>query len=101
MEKAFKALASEPRRRILSYLLEAPMTVGEIGNHFEMALPSISKHLAILKDAGFVREQKLGQFVLHSVDAEAMAGVLYGFLAPFDAEAARIVDMRGIGKKRR
>lgn len=100
MEKAFKALASDPRRRILHYLLEGPMTVGEVGNHFDMALPSISKHLAILKDAGFVRERKRGQYVLYALEADAMANALYLFLSPFCADAAHIAEQRRIGVRK-
>lgn len=101
MEKAFKALASDPRRRILNHLLEGPMTVGEVGNHFDMALPSISKHLAILKEAGFVTEQKRGQYVLYSLESEALANALYLFLVPFCAEAGQIVEARKLGARRR
>jgi DNA-binding transcriptional ArsR family regulator len=87
MEKVFKALASEPRRRMLNHLVGGPMTVTEIAAKFDMAMPSISKHLAILKDAGLVREQKRGQFVLYSIAADHMANLLYGFLTPFCPEA--------------
>ena len=94
MEKVFKALASEPRRRILNHLLGGPMTVTEIGAQFEMALPSISKHLAVLRDAGLVREQKRGQFVLYSIAADHLANLLYGFLTPFCPEARKIANRR-------
>jgi ArsR family transcriptional regulator len=94
MEKAFKALASEPRRRMLNHLAGGPMTVSEISAHFDMAMPSISKHLAILKEAGLVREQKRGQFVLYNLAADHMANLLYGFLTPFCAEARKIVKAR-------
>jgi DNA-binding transcriptional ArsR family regulator len=94
MEKIFKALASEPRRRMLNHLAGGPMTVSEINAHFDMAMPSISKHLAILKDAGLVQEQKRGQFVLYSLAADHMANLLYGFLTPFCPEARRIVKSR-------
>lgn len=95
MEKAFKALGSEPRRRVLNLLLEGPMTVGEVGNHFDMALPSISKHLAILKEAGFVSERKRGQYVLYSLEAERMADAVLGFLAPFCDDVRAIVENKG------
>ena len=52
MSNAFKALSSEPRRRILNHLAGGPMTVGEIAAQFDMATPSISKHLSVLKEAG-------------------------------------------------
>ena len=94
MERVFKALASEPRRRILNHLLGGPMTVTEIGAQFEMALPSISKHLAVLRDAGLVREQKRGQFVLYSIAADHLANQMYGFLTPFCPEARKIAKRR-------
>jgi DNA-binding transcriptional ArsR family regulator len=100
MEKLFKALASEPRRRILEHLIEGPMTVGEVGNYFDMALPSISKHLAILRDAGLIREQKRGQYVFYSLVPDALANLLYGFLTPFCAEAGRIAGERKLGKRK-
>ena len=52
MDKAFKALASTPRRRILNHLAGGPMTVGEIADKFDMAMPSISKHLSVLHRRG-------------------------------------------------
>ncbi len=94
MGDAFKALASNPRRRILNHLSGGPMTVGEIAEKFDMALPSISKHLSILKEAGLVREQKRGQFVLYYIAADNLANTLYGFLTPFCPEARRIAAKR-------
>ena len=94
MGDMFKALASEPRRRILNYLAGGPMTVGEVAEKFEMALPSISKHLSVLKEAGLVREQKRGQFVLYHIAADNLANSLYGFLTPFCPDARRIARER-------
>ena len=76
MEKAFKALASNPRRRMLNHLLGGPMTVGEIAEHFDMAMPSISKHLAVLHEAGLVHQQKRGQQVIYSIAANNLANNL-------------------------
>jgi DNA-binding transcriptional ArsR family regulator len=90
MNKAFKAMASEPRRRILNHLAGGPMTVGEIAENFDMALPSISKHLSVLKDAGLVHEQKRGQFVIYSIAADHLLNTFYGFLTPFCPDARRI-----------
>ena len=94
MNKAFKAMASEPRRRILNHLAGGPMTVGEIAENFDIALPSISKHLSVLKDAGLVHEQKRGQFVIYSVAADHLLNTLYGFLTPFCPDARRISGER-------
>jgi DNA-binding transcriptional ArsR family regulator len=94
MNNAFKALASTPRRRILNHLAGGPMTVSEIGAKFEMALPSISKHLSVLKQAGLVHEQKRGQFVIYSVASDNLIAALYGFLTPFCPEAGQIIAAR-------
>ena len=98
MGDSFKALASEPRRRMLNHLAGGPMTVGEIAKHFDMELPSISKHLSILREAGLVRQQKRGQHVLYFLAADNMANTLYSFLSPFCPEARRIAKER---KKKR
>jgi ArsR family transcriptional regulator, arsenate/arsenite/antimonite-responsive transcriptional repressor len=94
MGDVFKAMASEPRRRILNHLAGGPMTVGDIAEKFDMALPSISKHLSVLKNAGLVQEQKRGQFVLYSLAADHLANTLYGFLTPFCPDARRITAAR-------
>jgi len=94
MDQLFKALASEPRRRILHHLAEEPMTVGEIADNFEMAMPSISKHLAVLKAAGVVREQKRGQYVLYSLAVDQLTGPVYDFLSPFCEQARGIAEAR-------
>jgi DNA-binding transcriptional ArsR family regulator len=97
MEKAFKALASNPRRRILNHLAGGPMTVGEIAEHFDMALPSISKHLAVLHEAGLVHQQKRGQQVIYSIAADNLANNLYAFLTPFCPDARKIAARRREG----
>jgi DNA-binding transcriptional ArsR family regulator len=90
MERAFKALASTPRRRILNHLAGGPMTVGEIAGKFDMAMPSISKHLAVLHEAGLVHQQKRGQHIIYSIAADHLANALYAFLTPFCPEARKL-----------
>jgi ArsR family transcriptional regulator, arsenate/arsenite/antimonite-responsive transcriptional repressor len=94
MGDVFKALASEQRRRILNLLAVGPMTVGEIGVKFDMELPSISKHLSVLREAGLIRQQKRGQHVIYSLAGDHAANTLYSFLSPFCPEARRITRER-------
>tara|TARA_B100000678_G_scaffold289760_2_gene301085 strand:- start:2549 stop:2866 length:318 start_codon:yes stop_codon:yes gene_type:complete len=96
MEKAFKALSSTPRRRILNHLAGGPMTVGEIAANFDMAMPSISKHVAILHDAGLLHRQKRGQEVIYSIAGDSLANAMYAFLAPFCPEARALAAQRKI-----
>jgi ArsR family transcriptional regulator, arsenate/arsenite/antimonite-responsive transcriptional repressor len=94
MDSAFKALASTARRRILNHLAHGPMTVGEISEKFDMAMPSISKHLSILFNAGLVHQQKRGQHIIYSIAADNLANSLYSFLTPFCPEARQISVQR-------
>lgn len=98
MERAFKALSSNPRRRILNHLAAGPMTVSEIASHFDMAMPSISKHIAILYDANLLHRQKRGQEVIYSIAADNLANSLYTFLTPFCPEARAIATERKINR---
>ena len=98
METAFKALASTPRRRILNHLAGGPMTVSEIAAKFDMEMPSISKHLSVLYQAGLVHQQKRGQHIIYSIAADHLANSLYSFLTPFCPEARKLNADR---KKRR
>jgi DNA-binding transcriptional ArsR family regulator len=99
MEKAFRALASTPRRRILNHLAGGPMTVGEIAEKFDMAMPSISKHLSVLHDAGLVHQQKRGQHIIYSIAADNLANNLYAFLTPFCPEARKLAAERKLVRR--
>ena len=101
MERAFKALASTPRRRILNHLAGGPMTVGEIAEKFDMAMPSISKHLSVLYEAELVHQQKRGQHILYSIAADNLANSLYSFLTPFCPEARKLSAERKAALKSR
>ena len=49
------AIIAEPRRRaILSLLASSEQSVGDIERQLRMSQPSVSKHLRVLRDAGFV-----------------------------------------------
>jgi DNA-binding transcriptional ArsR family regulator len=99
MEKAFRALASTPRRRILNHLAGGPMTVGEVAEKFDMAMPSISKHLSVLHDAGLVHQQKRGQHIIYSIAADNLANNLYAFLTPFCPDARKLAAERKLSRR--
>ncbi|MFV3130099.1 metalloregulator ArsR/SmtB family transcription factor [Niveispirillum sp. KHB5.9] len=80
MDKIFEALASTARRKILAYLAEAELTAGEIAARFDMTKPAISKHLAVLENAGLVRSEKRGQFVHYALVRDNLVNTLNGFV---------------------
>ncbi len=68
MGEPFKALADPTRRHILELLSSGEMTAGEIAAHFQMAKPSVSHHLNILKSAGLVTDRRQGQNIVYELN---------------------------------
>ncbi|MFZ0395777.1 MAG: metalloregulator ArsR/SmtB family transcription factor [Terracidiphilus sp.] len=54
MESVFEVIAEPNRRAILSLLVASQQSVGEIERRLRMPQPAVSKHLRVLRDAGFV-----------------------------------------------
>src|SRR5215470_6593680 len=54
MEAAFAVIAEPNRRAILSLLVSSERSVGEIERRLRMPQPAVSKHLKVLREAGFV-----------------------------------------------
>jgi len=54
MDSAFEIIAEPNRRAILGLLAASEQSVGEIERRLRMPQPTVSKHLRVLRDAGFV-----------------------------------------------
>jgi ArsR family transcriptional regulator, arsenate/arsenite/antimonite-responsive transcriptional repressor len=65
---AFRALADPTRREILRMLRGRPRTSGEIAARFDSSWPTISRHLAVLRDAGLVRAERRGQEIHYELN---------------------------------
>lgn len=65
--RALKALADPLRLRILAAVSEEELTVGEVQEVVDSVQSSVSRNLAILRDAGFVQDRKEGTSVYFSV----------------------------------
>lgn len=76
MNRLFKALNDDTRRKILELLRKRDMTAGEIADHFEMTKPSISHHLDLLKQSDLVTTEKKGQFVVYSINTTVIDDLL-------------------------
>lgn len=80
MNILFKALNDKTRRDILEMLRKKNMSAGEISEKFEMAKPSISHHLDILRQANLVISEKKGQFVNYSLNTTVFDELIGWFL---------------------
>ena len=82
MESTFSVVAEPSRRAILSLLLEADRSVGEIERELRLSQPSVSKHLRVLRDAGFVESRVEAQRRLYRLRPEPLME-LDAWLVPF------------------
>ena len=65
--RTLKALSDPMRLRVLAAVAEEEWTVGEIQEIVDLVQSSVSRNLAILRDAGFVRDRKEGTSVYFSL----------------------------------
>lgn len=72
LDRAFSALADPTRRAIVSRLCEGPRSVSELAEPFEIALPSLLKHLRVLEQSGLISSEKNGRVRTCRVEPHAL-----------------------------
>jgi ArsR family transcriptional regulator len=87
----FKALSEETRLRVLRLLRHGELCVCDIVAALDMIQPKVSFHLAVLKDAGFIKDRKQGKWVHYRIDDSDMFKrfLLLSILERIDAEAVK------------
>jgi DNA-binding transcriptional ArsR family regulator len=91
VESAFDIIAEPNRRAILSLLATSERSVGEIERQLGMTQPAVSKHLRVLREAGFVEAQVAAQRRLYRLKPEPLKEVEV-WLAPFRRFWSKHVD---------
>jgi len=64
----FKALSEETRLRIIKLLEQGELCVCDIVAALDLIQPKISFHLAVLKEAGLIKDRKQGKWVHYKID---------------------------------
>jgi DNA-binding transcriptional ArsR family regulator len=82
MESVFEIIVEPNRRAILSLLAASQQSVGEIERQLRMPQPTVSKHLRVLREAGFVESTVDAQRRLYRLKPESLQE-LDAWLAPF------------------
>jgi DNA-binding transcriptional ArsR family regulator len=75
MESVFEIIAEPNRRAILSLLISSEQSVGEIEHKLRMPQPTVSKHLRVLREAGFVESTVDAQRRLYRLRPEPLQEV--------------------------
>ena len=91
MESSFTVVAEPNRRAILSLLLSSERSVGQLERALRLPQPSVSKHLRVLREAGFVESRVEAQRRLYRLRPEPLEE-LDAWLVPFRRFWSRHVD---------
>lgn len=76
MQSAFKALADPTRREILRLLRDGPRTSGEIAQRFPTSWATISRHLAVLRDADLILSERNGQQIVYELNTTVFDDII-------------------------
>jgi len=73
--ESLAALADPTRRAILEALRDGPLSVGELADAMPVSRPAVSQHLAVLRDAKLVSEERQGTRHIFRADPEGLAAL--------------------------
>lgn len=83
MNSIYKALSDPTRRRILELLRERDMTAGEIAEHFQLTKPTLSRHFAVLREAGLIQGDKSGTTITYHLSVSVLEDALLALMSSF------------------
>ena len=91
MDSSFAVIAEPHRRAILRMLSSSERSVGELMQQLRLPQPSVSKHLRVLRDGGFVASRVEAQRRVYRLNPKPLQEV-DAWLAPFRRVWSKHVD---------
>jgi DNA-binding transcriptional ArsR family regulator len=88
---SFAVLAEPSRRDILDLLRDGERSVGDLVDRLDLSQPGVSKHLRVLRDAGFVEFRAVAQRRLYRLRPEPLVEI-DEWLAPYRRLWTRSLD---------
>ncbi len=76
LQNTLKAISDPTRREILALLKSRRLSAGEIADHFPVTAASISRHLAVLKDADLIRDTREGKYIYYDLNVTVLEEVM-------------------------
>jgi len=80
MNAVFRALSDPTRRQILAMLKRRPHTSGEIADAFTSSWPTISRHLAVLRESGLIEAAREGQHIRYELNTSVLEDLIQHLL---------------------
>ena len=97
-DEIFRALGDPTRRAIFEKLAEGALNATALRQGLSISQPAISQHLAVLREARLIRDERQGRFVNYEIDPEGLARIAQ-WLAKYRAYwPARIRALEGLLK---
>ncbi len=99
MEKllnTFKVLSDETRVRLLVMLYHKKLCVCELYGVLGESQPKVSKHLAKLRDMGFVKDERQEQFIFYYLnkDNKVLNSILQGIVSDIENYPTLLKDLK-------
>ncbi len=88
-DRVFQALGSLPRRQMLAFLGQTALSTADLAQRFGMSAPAVSRHLAVLLQAGLVAAERQGQRVLYRLKRDVLLDALARFASELDGPLRR------------
>lgn len=82
----FQALSNPYRREIIELLKWRNMNAGEIAEHFQIAQPSVSRHLDVLKKAEIITVERKGTQLIYSLNLSTVQEIFMYMTELFEAK---------------
>ncbi len=76
LQTTLRALSDPTRREILNLLKGGRMAAGEIAEKFPVTGASVSRHLAVLREAGLIRDSREGKFIYYELNASVLEEIM-------------------------
>ena len=76
IQNTLRALSDPVRREILEMLRGGRLSAGDIGKNFSISGAAISKHLATLREADLIRDERDGKFIYYELNTSVLEEVM-------------------------
>ena len=72
IQNTLNALSDPTRREIIKLLTKGEFTAGQIAEKFDISAPAISRHLAVLREAGIVKSERDGKCIKYALSLDSI-----------------------------
>ena len=76
LQETMRALADPTRRSILQLLKNGNLSAGDISDNFSISSAAVSRHLAVLREAGLVRDERVGKYIYYELNTSVVEDLL-------------------------